>query len=169
MKDANDWIEKLGLQAHPEGGFFKQTYKSHEFILKTALPERFSGDRAFSTGIYYLLNKNDFSAFHVINQDEMWHFYDGSPLTIHVIDKKGTYSKIKLGRDIDNGEQPQAVVKAGCFFAAEVNNKEWYSLVGCTVAPGFDFEDFQMPSRDKLIGMYPQHIKIIKMLTRASA
>ena len=169
MKDANDWIERLGLEAHPEGGFFKQTYKSHELIPKSALPERFPGDRAFSTGIYYLLNKNDFSAFHVIHQDEMWHFYDGSPLTIHVIDKQGTYSTIKLGRDIDHGEQPQAVVKAGCFFAAEVNNKESYSLVGCTVAPGFDFEDFKMPSRDQLIGMYPQHKEIIQMFTRESA
>jgi predicted cupin superfamily sugar epimerase len=169
MKDANYWIEKLGLQAHPEGGFFIQTYKSHEIISKTALPERFSGDRAFSTGIYYLLNQDDFSAFHVINQDEMWHFYDGSSLTIHVIDKRGTYSKIKLGRDIDNGEYPQAVVKAGCFFAAEVNNKDLYSFVGCTVAPGFDFEDFEMPSRNKLVEMFPQNIEIIKMFTRASA
>jgi predicted cupin superfamily sugar epimerase len=166
MKDANYWIKKLGLQSHPEGGYFKETYRSHESIAKTALPERFSGDRAFSTGIYFLLDKTDFSAFHVINQDEMWHFYEGSSLTIHIIDKEVNYSTLKLGCDVENGQFPQVVVKAGCFFAAEIDNKELYSLVGCTVAPGFDFDDFEMPSRNKLVEMFPKHEDTIKKFTR---
>ncbi|OQY12878.1 MAG: hypothetical protein B6I31_02320 [Desulfobacteraceae bacterium 4572_19] len=165
MKDAHFWIKNLKLQPHPEGGYFKENYRSHEVIAKIALPNRFSGDRVFSTGIYFLLNKNDYSAFHVINQDEMWHFYEGSSVTIHIIDKDGTYSTLSLGRDITNGESHQVIVKAGCFFAAENNNKELYSLSGCTVAPGFDFADFKMPGRNKLIKMFPQHIKIINMFT----
>lgn len=166
MESASYWIEKLKLQAHPEGGFFKETYRSEEMIPKAALPERFSGDRNFSTGIYFLLDKTDVSAFHRIQQDEMWHFYDGSALMLHVIDLEGVYSMITLGKNMDDGQTPQLVVKAGCFFAAEVNDKELFSLTGCTVAPGFDFEDFVMPSQADLIELFPQHEKIIKQFTK---
>ena len=165
MKDANYWIDKLELQQHPEGGYFKETYRSNEVIPKKVLPERFSGDRVFSTCIYYLLNKKDFSAFHIIKQDEVWHFYEGSSLTIHIIDQKGNYSTIKLGRDIENEESLQAVVKSGCWFAAANNNIEAYSLVGCTVAPGFDFADFKKPDRKELAELYPEHIEIIERFT----
>ena len=166
MKDANYWINKLDLKPHPEGGYFKETYRSDEVIFENALPKRFSGDRVFSTSIYFLLNKNDFSAFHRINQDEVWHFYEGSSLTIHIIDQPGNYSAIKIGRNIENNELFQSVVKRGCWFAASVNNVEEYSLVGCTVAPGFDFADFEMPDRKRLASLYPEHIKIIRKLTR---
>lgn len=166
MKDTNYWVEKLNLQPHPEGGFFKETYRSHEIIPKAALPERFSGDRVFSTSIYLLLSKDNFSAFHRIKQDELWHFYDGTSLTIHIISLDGSHSTTKLGKNIDEGEIPQVVVKAGCFFAAETNDKESFSLTGCTVAPGFDFADFEMPNRDKLIELFPQHVEIIKKFTR---
>jgi predicted cupin superfamily sugar epimerase len=165
MKDADYWIEKLGLQKHPEGGYFKETYRSNEIILKQALPARFNGDRVFSTCIYFLLNKKEFAAFHVIQQDEVWHFYEGSSLTIHIIDPKGDYSTVKLGRDIENGESLQAVVRAGCWFAAAVDNKEAFSLVGCTVAPGFDFADFKIADRKKLVDLYPEHKDIIEKYT----
>ena len=165
MKDATYWIEKLDLQRHSEGGYFKETYRSNEIISKETLPTRFAGDRVFSTCIYYLLDEKDFSAFHAIKQDEIWHFYDGSSLSIHIIDQKGTYSNAKLGRDFENGESFQTVVKAGSWFAAAVNNEEAYSLVGCTVAPGFEFSDFKMPVRKKLVDLYPEHKEIIDKFT----
>jgi predicted cupin superfamily sugar epimerase len=165
MKDAEYWIENLGLQPHPEGGFFKETYRSKEIIPKSALPERFEGDRVFSTCIYFLLKGDEFSAFHRIKQDELWHFYDGSPLTVHIIDAYGAYSKIILGKNPEQGESLQTVVRAGCYFAAETNNKESFSLVGCTVAPGFDFADLEMPSRAALIDLFPEHAEIVENLT----
>ena len=165
MRNAEYWIKKLGLKRHPEGGYFKETYRSHEVILKHALPARFSSDRVFSTCIYFLLNKTDFSAFHAIQQDEVWHFYEGSSLTIHIIDPKGEYTAARLGRNVENGESFQAAVPAGCWFAAAVNNTEAYALVGCTVAPGFDFADFEMADRNRLVTLYPEHREIIEKYT----
>lgn len=162
MKDATYWITRLNLMSHPEGGFYKETYRSKEIIAKEALPERFSGDRVFSTSIYFLLDNDNFSAFHRIKQDEIWHFYDGSSLTIHVIDMTGIYTALKLGRDIDANENLQVLVEAGCFFAAEVNVISSFSLVGCTVAPGFDFADFEMPSKSELLAKFPVHENVIK-------
>ena len=165
MINAEYWIKNLGLKRHPEGGYFNETYRSSEVILKHALPARFNGDRVFSTCIYFLLNKKEFSGFHAIQQDELWHFYEGSSLTIHIIDQKGAYSTLKLGRNIENGDSFQAVVRAGCWFAATVNNTKAYALVGCTVAPGFDFADFEMADRNKLIALYPEHRGIIEKYT----
>lgn len=166
MEDAGYWIKKLNLEPHPEGGFYKETYRSHEIIPKKALPDRFSGDRVFSTCIYYLLNKEDFSAFHRIQQDELWHFYDGSSLTIHIIDPDGAYFTKKLGTDMDEGETPQVVVAAGCFFSAETNDKKLFSLTGCTVAPGFDFADFELPDKNELLALFPQHKELISRFTK---
>ena len=165
MKNAEYWIEKLDLLPHPEGGHFRETYRAGEVIVKDALPKRFKGDRVFSTCIYYLLNRQEYSAFHAIKQDEIWHFYEGSSLTIHIIDPGGDYSTVKLGRDLESGEAPQAVVRAGCWFAAAVNNIDGYALVGCTVAPGFDFADFEMADRNTMIERYPEHRDIIKKYT----
>lgn len=166
MKDKNYWVEKLGLLPHPEGGFYKEVYRSNEIIPQAALPDRFTGDRVFLTSIYFLLDKEDFSAFHRIRQDEIWHFYTGTSLTIHIIDKDGDYSAIKLGLNIDDGEMPQVIVKAACFFAVEINDKSLFSLVACTVAPGFEFDDFEMPDKNKLLALFPQHRKIIKKYSR---
>lgn len=166
MKDADYWVEKLELEIHPEGGFFKEIYRSEEAISKEALPDRFSGKRAFSTSIYYLLKKRNISLFHRIKQDEIWHFYEGTALTIHCISEDGVYSKYVLGRNIEKGELFQVVVPAGNYFAAEVNDKESFGLTGCTVAPGFDFEDFELPERSELTGTFPQYRKIIKEFTK---
>ncbi len=166
MKKAEYWVDRLGLKKHPEGGFFKEVYRSEETIAHEALPARFSGERVFSTSIFYLLNKNDISHFHRIKQDEIWHFYEGVSMTIHCISPAGIYSALALGRNIQNGESFQRVVRAGCYFAAGINNKESFSLVGCTVAPGFDFEDFELPSQIELIGVFPQHEKLIKAFTK---
>jgi predicted cupin superfamily sugar epimerase len=160
------WIDALQLRKHPEGGWFRETYRSKELLSKAALPARFNGDRAFSTAIYFLLDGDDFSALHRIKQDEVWHFYDGSSLTIHVIESAGRHLAIKLGRDLQAAEVPQAVVEAGSFFGTVVNDTRSYALAGCTVAPGFDFADFEMPTREGLCQLYPQHRAIIERLTR---
>jgi predicted cupin superfamily sugar epimerase len=165
-KDAGYWIEKLGLMPHPEGGHFRQTYKSDVTLGKTALPAGFTGSRASSTAIYFLLEADNFSAFHRLRSDEIWHFYDGEPLVVHVIEPEGEYSSILLGRDASAGQVLQAVVKAGCWFASHVADWKSWALVGCTVSPGFEFEDFEMAKREELAGRYPQHRGLIGRLTR---
>lgn len=165
MKSAEYWIEKLKLQPHPEGGYFRETYRSGEIIIKNALPERFNGDRVLSTCIYFLLDNEKYSAFHAIQQDEIWHFYEGSALTIHIFNPNGAYTSAKLGRDIEAGESFQAVVRAGSWFAAAVNDTQAFSLVGCSVAPGFDFADFKMADRRHLIKLYPDHRDLIQKYT----
>lgn len=166
MKDTGYWVEKLKLQPHPEGGFFRETYRSHEIIPKSSLPERFPAARVFSTSIYFLLDKDNISAFHCIKQDELWHFYDGVSLTLHILDPQGLYFTAKLGKNMETGENPQVIIKAGCFFAAEINDKKYFTLAGCTVAPGFDFDDFEMPDRSQLMELFPQHEDVIKRFTR---
>jgi predicted cupin superfamily sugar epimerase len=166
MTSAKEWIEGLRLQRHPEGGYYRETYRSAEGVAKAVLPDRFGGDRAFSTAIYFLLAGDDFSALHRIKSDEVWHFYDGAPLTVHVIDPAGRYAAIKLGRSLADGEVPQAVVPAGWLFGASLGGRGSYALVGCTVAPGFDFDDFELPGREDLCRQYTQHRALIELLTR---
>jgi uncharacterized protein len=161
------WIEKLGLEPHPEGGYFRQTYRSEIVIARKALPAEFMGARVASTAIYFLLDGKNFSAFHRLRSDEVWHFYVGEVLIVHVIDLAGRYSSIRLGRDPDAGEVLQAVVPAGCWFASHVADWKAFAVVGCTVAPGFDFEDFEMGKRVELAARYPLQREVIERLTRA--
>lgn len=163
---AREWIEHLQLAPHPEGGHFRQTYRAAEMIAQAHLPERFRGDRAFATAIYFLLAGDEFSALHRIGSDEVWHHYDGGALTVHVIDTAGRYLALQLGKNPARGESPQAVVTAGCLFGASLRDAGSFALVGCTVAPGFDFADFELPSREQLLRQYPQHGKVIERLTR---
>jgi uncharacterized protein len=165
-KDAQYWIEKLQLVPHPEGGYFRQMYRSDLIIPHESLPG-FSGPRAASTAIYFLLEGKNFSAFHRLRSDEVWHFYFGSPILVDVIDSDGRHSKILLGSDPEAGEVFQAVVKAGCWFASHVADWRSFAVVGCTVAPGFDFEDFEMAKRAELTARHPQHCEMIERLTRA--
>ena len=162
------WIDKLQLKPHPEGGFYRETYRSSLEIPRTALPAGFKGSRNASTAIYFLIDGENFSAFHRIAADEMWHFYAGSALAVEVIDPAGQHSQILVGSDPDAGEQFQAVVPAGCWFASHVGNARSFSLVGCTVAPGFDFADFEIAQRATLSTEYPQHKALIARLTRDS-
>jgi predicted cupin superfamily sugar epimerase len=165
-KDVAYWITKLQLEPHPEGGYFRQTYKAELQLPEAALPAGFTGSRAASTAIYFLLEQEHFSAFHRLRSDEMWHFYAGEPLVVHVIDPEGNYSASLLGRDPEAGQVLQAVVRAGCWFASHVADRKSFAVVGCTVAPGFDFEDFEMAKREELVASYPQHRKLIETLTR---
>lgn len=166
MDRINELVDKLDLQPHPEGGFYKETYRSDGVIQKEELANVFSGPRNYCTGIYFLLTEGNFSAFHKINQDEMWHFYEGDPLRVHMIDVNGTYSYQDIGLDLDIGQLPQFTVPAGVWFSSEVSDDGNYSLVGCTVSPGFDFDDFELPSRSKMIELFPDHNEIITRLTR---
>jgi predicted cupin superfamily sugar epimerase len=165
-KEAKYWIEKLQLEEHPEGGYFRQTYRSEVSIAQEALPAGFAGARAASTAIYFLLEGENFSAFHRLRSDEVWHFYAGDPLVVHVIEPEGNYSSILLGCDLEAGQVLQGVVRAGCWFASHVADWNSFSVVGCTVAPGFDFDDFELGKRAELVATYPQHRELIQRLTR---
>lgn len=162
---AQEIIQQLDLQEHPEGGYFKETYRSEGVIPNSSLPKEYIGDRNHSTGIYFLLTSEKFSAFHKVNQDEMWHFYKGNPMKLHMISHDGNYSSVVIGSDLQNGEVPQFTVKGGDWFAGEVIQEGGYAFVGCTVAPGFDFADFVLPKREELIEMFPKHKDIIYRLT----
>ena len=163
---ADYWIKHLKLQPHPEGGAYARIYTADLIIPRLSLSESFSGDRNSCTHIYYLLQENDFSAFHRIRSDELWHFYDGDTLCIYEINKQGELTKHLLGKDPENNESPFCVIKAGNWFASGLKTKTSYVLAGCTVSPGFDFAEFEMGDRIKLIKQYPQHKELIISLTR---
>jgi predicted cupin superfamily sugar epimerase len=162
---AKEIITHFNLTAHPEGGYFKETYRSKGKILEENLAEYFEGNRNYYTSIYFLLTSDKFSAFHKINQDEIWHFYTGSTLKLHQISPEGKYSFVLIGNDFANGEVPQYTVPAHHYFAAEVIADNSLSFVGCNVSPGFDFRDFVLPSRQTLISEFPNHQQIITQLT----
>lgn len=165
MNTAAQWIRSLRLAAHPEGGFYREVYRCAEGVSRKALPSRYSGPRAFSTSIYYLLRGRDVSRFHRLASDEIWHFYAGSPLTLHVIDPKGRYQTIHLGGEGRRGQHPQQVIMRNHWFAATVDNLRQYTLMGCAVAPGFDFADFELADRDTLVRLCPSKVSLIKRLT----
>jgi uncharacterized protein len=165
MKSIDYWINHLGLLPHPEGGFYKETYRASEKILSSALPALFGGDRNLSTAIYFLLRSEDISVFHRIKSDELWHFYYGSTLLIYVLHEREL--KIhRLGANLDKGDSLQVVIPANCWFAAHIENPDSFALCGCTVAPGFDFRDFEMAERNTLLKEYPGYDKEIIRLTR---
>jgi predicted cupin superfamily sugar epimerase len=164
---AADLIRQLALTKHPEGGWYRETYRSDETIKADALPDRFTGKRSFSTAIYFLLQSGDISALHRIKSDEIWHYHSGVPLTVHVITPQGRYLPSFLGSDIASGDSFQCVVPAGSWFGAEVSG-EGYSIVGCTVSPGFDFSDFEMGNRETLMQQFPEQAEIILRLTKSA-
>ena len=168
LQEIDTLITNLGLTRHPEGGWFRETYRSSEILDAAALPDRFNGPRFVSTAIYYLLEPGDFSALHRIKSDEIWHFYAGGPLCIHVIAPDGHYQAVLMGADPVAGQQFQFVVPAGCWFGAEPVG-DGAALVGCTVAPGFDFADFELADRKLLLQLYPAHAELIQRLTKESS
>ncbi|MCD4678974.1 MAG: cupin domain-containing protein [Bacteroidales bacterium] len=158
-------IKKFNLIKHPEGGYYSEVYRSEELIEKGHLPNRYTGQRSFSTLIYFLLDGDDFSAFHRVNSDEIWHFYAGTSLTLYIIGDNGILENIVLSNDPEDNGSYFAIIKRGSWFAAKTNKVNSFTLVGCTVAPGFDFEDFELADRQKLIKSYPQHEDLIINLT----
>lgn len=162
---ASHWVSSLSLSPHPEGGYFKETYRSSATIPVGTFGDRFSGPRNVCTGIFYLLEAGDFSAFHRIRSDEMWHFYAGGALELHII-HDGKHQVARIGRDVSGGELLQFVVPAGAWFASTPAEGSAYSLLGCTVSPGFDFSDFEMASRSELARTFPSHADVIARFTR---
>ena len=164
-RTAEYWISKLQLATHIEGGAFREIYRSPVLAPLSALPGSFGGDRSFCTSIYFLLQQHQFSAFHKIKSDEVWHFYYGDALIVYEIDQQGQVIEHRLGCDPENNERFQCVISAGNWFAARLAPGGEYALVGCTVSPGFDFTDFELAKQQELIATYPAHQQLIKELT----
>ena len=159
-------VKALELLPHPEGGFYKEVYRSAGTIPGTALSPDFAGDRNTATSIYFLVEKNNFSALHKIKSDETWHFYYGDALEVIELDDTGNLKTTLVGNNLAAGETFQYTVKANTWFGSRVKAGGSFSLVGCTVAPGFDFADFEMAERDVLINQFPQHKAVIGEMTR---
>ena len=162
---AQSYIESLQMQPHPEGGFFRESYRSEQ-TMEVPAPGGGTQQRNVCTAIYFLLEAGNFSAFHRIKSDEIWHFYAGQALEVLELLPDGELCCTRLGSDILRGEIPQYVVPADTWFASRVVDGGTFSLVGCTVAPGFDFADFQLARRQELLEIFPQHRQIITELTR---
>jgi uncharacterized protein len=181
----HNWVELLKLEKHIEGGYFGRSYTSSDKVIplnnrynKQSLitkgesieehinkekTERFAG-----SSIYFLLEREDFSAWHQLNSDEIWHYYDGgSPVDIYIIGQRGHLTIKTLGNPLlSEYASFQVVINAGDWFAAEIRNKSSFALMGCTVSPGFEYYDFTLADRDTLISQYPEHIFIINKFTR---
>ena len=164
--DARQIIETLGLEPHPEGGFYAETYRAGAAIPWAALPDRYDGDRAHATAIYYLLTDESFSALHRIRSDEMFHFYLGDPVTLLRLHPDGAGDEQVLGPELQRGHRPQALVPQGVWQGLRLVDGGSFALLGCTVAPGFDFADFELGARDQLIQQYPRWLPQIRTLTR---
>ncbi len=154
------WIDHLNLRRHPEGGYYKEIFRSQEQVIRVGARKA----RQACTSIYYLLEGTDFSGFHRIASDELWYFHKGSPLLIHVIDEKGACTALELS-DTHSGRLSLAV-KAGLWFAVEVPADDGFTLVSCAVAPGFEFGEFEMAQKQEMIALYPQHAALLNKLCR---
>jgi predicted cupin superfamily sugar epimerase len=161
--DPEQLISHLQLKPHPEGGFYAETFRS---TLSVDSSEH-QATRSASTAIYFLLRRQDVSAFHRVSSDEVWHHYLGDPLELFLIDSEGSLQVLRLGTDFANGERPQALAPRNVLQAARVAEGEYgFMLCGCTVAPGFDFADFELPSRASLSAQYPAHRTLFETLAR---
>ena len=164
-RSAQYWIEKLNLVEHPEGGFFAPVFRASERIGRTGLPDRFTGNRIIVSSIYYLLKRGQFSTFHRLRSVEIWNFFEGDPLTIYVLDSPGMLTEKRLGPNFEAGESYQVAIEAGNWFAAEQRGPGEFTLVGCAVAPGFEYEDMEIAGRAELLAKYPQHREVIERYT----
>jgi len=154
---ADDWLSCLQLQKHIEGGWYSEVYRSEEKI---------KDGHSLCTHIYFLLQQNDFSALHRIQSDELWHFYDGGNLIVYELERDGLLTQHKLGTDITNGFLPFCMINKGSWFGARVTEEGNFSLVGCTVSPGFDFKDLVLANAGELSMKYPSHKNLITSLCR---
>lgn len=166
MLTAERIIKLYNMKPLPEeGGYYVETYRSKEGIDKTCLPERYGGDRSYSTAIFYLLTPDTQSYFHRLKSDEVYHFYLGDPVQMVLIHPNGTTRVLFLGHDLQAGQFVQAVVPAGIWMGSMLLEGGKFALMGTTVAPGFDFSDTEIGDRAMLLDQYPQHEGFIKRLT----
>ncbi len=166
IEKADEYISVLKMESHPEGGYFSEIYRSPEKIDSNSLPDRYNNSRCLGTLIYYLLKQDQQSGFHRLESDEIWHHLDGCTVKIHTIDPSGKYKLISLGKDVSSGQVPQFVIPRNTWFAAGLADLTSFALLGCTVLPGFEFDDFQLASRRELLELFPQHEIEIKRFTR---
>ncbi len=158
--NAQNWIDKLGLEAHPEGGYFKEVYRNPSTI--QVMED--GAKRNLATSIYFLLEGEQKSHFHQLKSDELWYFHAGGPVKIHIVEDEEYRTEI-LGLDLDRGQSPQVLIPRNSIFAAEVVDKNSFCLMGCMVNPGFDFKDFRMVTKNKLMLKIPEQKKIIEKFT----
>lgn len=164
-RQADELIAQLALIPHPEGGYYREMYRSPGMIAEQALPPDYGGPRSFVTSIYFLLTSESSSRFHRLRSDELWYFHSGSPLTVFTLAPTGLMTKYRLGFDMAGGEALQCAIPAGCWFAAAVDVPDSFSLISCVVAPGFDFADFALGDREALVRQFPEHAMCIVPLT----
>jgi predicted cupin superfamily sugar epimerase len=160
IQDAAYWIKRLNLLPHPEGGYYKEVFRSNQEVIRKSGAD-FKQAR---TSIYYLLEADDYSGFHRLASDEIWYFHQGEPLYIHAIDSQGGYTQHELS-SAGNGSL-SVVIPAGLWFAAEIPAKSGFTLVSCAVAPGFDFSEFEMAKKDELSKKYPSYTHLFNKLCR---
>jgi uncharacterized protein len=161
MKDiynSDYFINSLELIPHPEGGYYKEIYRNPITSNFQNYPDN---NRHLSTSIYYLLRSDNVSKFHQLLSDEIWYYHYGSSVNIYIIDQNGNLKIQKLGPQIEKGHMLQVIIKKGLIFGASIDNADSFSLFGCMVSPGFDFKDFKLISRQKLLEKYPQHKEAI--------
>lgn len=166
MQSADYWIEQLQLTPHPEGGFFRETHRSAHAVQPIMPTQETERMKSACTSIYYLLQGNERSHFHRLTSEELWYFHVGSPILVHQIGPDGHLITHRLGLRLDHHETLFLHIPAGVWFGAEVENQAGYGLVSCAVAPGFEFDDFELATRKQLTALYPQHESMIHRLTR---
>jgi predicted cupin superfamily sugar epimerase len=166
MMTVDDIIKQLGLRPHPEGGYFSETYRSDETLNGQTLPSRYGSKRSMGTAIYFLLTAESCSVMHRIKSDEIFHFYMGDPVTMLQLYPDGTSKVVTLGSDLLQGQQPQVIVPKNIWQGSFIAPGGSYALLGTTVAPGFEFEDFEYGRRKELIEQYPSEKQKLIRLTR---
>jgi predicted cupin superfamily sugar epimerase len=165
IKDALYWIKELKLKPHPEGGHYVETYKSQVYTSENEVAQC-KNRRQCASLIYYLLNKEECSAFHRLQSDEIWLFHAGSPLNLYLIEPNGDLRIEKLGAQPDREENLQVFVPANTWFAAELNQNDSYGLMSCLVSPGFEWQQFELADKNKLLQEFPKHNVLINRLCK---
>jgi predicted cupin superfamily sugar epimerase len=156
-------LNKFNMKPHPEGGYFGAGYRSSEFIRKDCLPKRYNSPRNLYSSIYFMVTPENPSCFHRLNTDEIWHFYSGDPIQLHLIWDKGRYTKVVLSNEAGQ-EKFQTLIKRGTWMAATTEGPNGYGMAGCTLGPGFEYTDFELADPKKLLEAYPEHRHIIERL-----
>lgn len=154
--EADSLISELQLTEHPEGGYYREYYRSDESFDANALPERYRSQRAYGTAIYFLLKAGQTSKFHRLSSDELWFFHSGDSVTVHLLSSASGCSILELGSENNFA----GLIPRNTYFAAEVNGSN-YSLVSCVVVPGFEFSDFELVKKSDMISMFPDHKALI--------
>ncbi len=163
-RNADDLIQELNLIQHPEGGWFRETYRSPVEVAASELPAGYRGGRRLGTSIYFLLKEGERSHWHRLVSDELWYYHGGRGVRLYLLDSDGRLEVKQLGAGADF----QLVIPAGCWFAAELDTDVGlgdFGLVGCVVLPGFEFEDFELGTREQLLSAYPQHAELVRKFT----